>query len=256
MEDIKCIKQNATESGDCGNGWEGWRLGNTLYIEYTGSLEYFFQDPYVPDDLMQIDCWDENMKEEIETLIVSCVSCEGLGLGIALFQGWSNLKRIDILAPNAYYGTIDEAELEKIVPYSSWNVDDHFEDIFFNLKKLTEINMLEKDENCTVDGVIYDKECKTLVFCPRGRQGHFSIPEGVEEIDAFAFRDCRNLTSVTIPNSVKIVDMCAFDGCVNLRLTVPDSVTRIGKDAFENVPHIVYHGPAQSDDNWGAKSRN
>lgn len=251
--DYEYIKKNATESGDCGNGWEGWRFGNTLYIEYTGPLEYFFQDPYVPDRLMQIDCWDENMKEEIETLIVSCVSCEGLELGIALFRGWSNLKRIDILAPYAFYGMIDEAELD---PYSSWNDDDHFEEMFSGLKKLTQINMLEKDENCTVDGVIYDKECKTLVFCPRGRQGHFSVPEGVETIDSVAFSDCRNLTSVTIPNSVKKIGLCAFDGCVNLRLTVPGSATRIGKYAFENVPHIVYHGPAQSDNNWGAKSRN
>ena len=154
------------------------------------------------------------------------------------------------------YYSFDEAELEKIEPYSSWNVDDHFEEMFSGLKKLTQINMLEKDENCSVDGVIYDKECKTLVFCPRGRQGHFSIPEGVEEIDSFAFRNCRNLTSVTIPNSVKKIGWCAFDGCVNLRLTVPGSATRIGKYAFKNVPHIVYHGPAQSDDNWGAKKRN
>ena len=41
-----------------------------------------------------------------------------------------------------------------------------------------------------------------------------------------------------------------------LRLQIPDSVTEIGEDAFLDVPHIIYNGPAQSKDNWGALSRN
>ena len=257
MEDIKCIKQNATESGDCGNGWEGWRRGNTLYIEYTGPLEYSFQDPYVPDYLMQIDCWDAAIKTETEILIIGNASYVGLSLGVGVFSGWSNLKRIDILTPYVHYGILDDSDPEE--DHYAWNSEDHFVDLLGDLPNLEAVNILEleeDDDNMSEDGIIYDKECKTLLFCPRGRQGHFSIPEGVEEIDAFAFWKCRNLTSVTIPNSVKKIDMCAFDGCVSLRLTVPDSVTRIGKDAFEDVPHILYHGPAQSDDNWGAKKRN
>lgn len=250
--DCEYIKKNATQSGDCGNGWEGWRLGTTLYIEYTGPLDCFDGDSYVPDYLLEIICWDAAIKTETETLIIGNTSYVGLGLGIGLFSGWINLKRIDIFVPNAYYGVIDEAELD---PYSSWNMNDHFDDIFSDLEKLTEINILETaDDNRSVDGVIYDKERKNLLFCPRGRQGHFSIPAGVETIEAFAFSDCRNLTSITIPGSVNEIGICAFDGCVNLSLTVPDSVTRIGSSAFKKVPHITYHGPAQSDDKWGAMS--
>ena len=49
----------------------------------------------------------------------------------------------------------------------------------------------------------------------------------------------------------------AFNGCDRLEeLIIPNSVTEIGRFAFVRVPHITYHGPAKSDDNWGAKSRN
>lgn len=256
MVDIKFIKQNATESGDCGNGWKGWRLGNTLYIEYSGPLGRLGSGlPYVPVELMELICWDEKIKAETEILMIGNASYCEVGLGISLFRGWSNLKRIDILTPDVYYGTLEESDPEE--DYSTWNMQNHFDDLLEGLPNLEAVNIIEEDNAVTSeDGIIYDKECKTLLFCPRGRQGHLIIPGGVEVIDAYAFADCQYLTGVAIPNSVKEIDMCAFDGCVSLRLTVPDSVTRIGKHAFKNVPHIIYHGPARLDDNWGALSRN
>ena len=255
MKNIYFIKQNATESGDCGNGWEGWRLGNTLYIDYTGPLRFLGGEYFLPDDLRQIDFWDENLKAEIDTLIIGTESLTELGLGLGLFRNWSNLKRIDVLASNVYYGTLEESDPEE--DYSTWNIQNHFDDLLETLPDLQAVNIIGEDVNVTSeDGIIYDKERKTLLFCPRGKMGHFIIPDGVVIIEAFAFNDCRRLTNVTIPNSVNEIDICAFDGCVSLRLNIPDSVTRIGKHAFANVPHISYHGLAQSDDNWGAKSRN
>lgn len=61
-----------------------------------------------------------------------------------------------------------------------------------------------------------------------------TIPDGVTEIGGWAFEDCTGLTSVTIPNSVMKIGFLAFDG----------------------VNCVIYHGPAKSDDNWGAKSMN
>lgn len=81
------------------------------------------------------------------------------------------------------------------------------------------------------------------------------IPDGITEINNFAFENCRGLTSVTIPDSVtKIGDKAfyfcngltsitipnsvteidsAFGGCTGLTsITIPDSVTTIGDAAF------------------------
>lgn len=46
----------------------------------------------------------------------------------------------------------------------------------------------------------------------------------------------------------------AFAGCIHVKqLHIPDTVVKIGKDAFLDVPCILYNGSDHSDDNWGAK---
>ena len=40
------------------------------------------------------------------------------------------------------------------------------------------------------------------------------IENGVTNIGAGAFEECKNLTSVTIPNSVTSINYDAFDGCI------------------------------------------
>lgn len=63
--------------------------------------------------------------------------------------------------------------------------------------------------------------------------------------------------SIRIPDGVTEIGKRAFAGCIEvISLVIPETVVKIGEDAFKDVPHIIYHGPAQSDDNWGAKSRN
>lgn len=84
-----------------------------------------------------------------------------------------------------------------------------------------------------------------------------TIPKGVKKIGEWAFAGCERLSSVLLTEGLEEIGSCAFKNCRNLRyIKIPDSVTEIGEDAFEGVSHIVYHGPAQSEDNWGAKSRN
>ena len=51
-----------------------------------------------------------------------------------------------------------------------------------------------------------------------------------------AFRECKNLTSITIPNSVTSIGKSAFYNCANLTsITIPNSVTSIGDEAFFNI---------------------
>ena len=82
----------------------------------------------------------------------------------------------------------------------------------------------------------------TVVSCPDTYSGIVSIPEkvnykgknySVTVIDKSAFKDCCDLTSVTIPNSVTSIDVGAFSGCSGLTsVTIPTSVTYIGASAF------------------------
>ena len=60
-----------------------------------------------------------------------------------------------------------------------------------------------------------------------------TIPDNVTTIGDYAFRDCSSLTSVVIPDSVTTIGEYAFRDCSSLTsVVIPDSVTTIGDAAF------------------------
>ncbi len=57
---------------------------------------------------------------------------------------------------------------------------------------------------------------------------------GGQSIDARAFENCKNLTSVALPGSITSIGSSAFYNCIGLSIiTIPDSVTSIGNNAFD-----------------------
>ena len=107
----------------------------------------------------------------------------------------------------------------------------------------------------SVDGVLFDKSQTTLIQCPGGKTGSYTIPNSVTnlsdafrfcdyltritipdtvvKIESYTFQDCVSLTNVTIPGSVTRIGGAAFTGCISLiGLTIPNSVTSIGDNAF------------------------
>jgi hypothetical protein len=56
------------------------------------------------------------------------------------------------------------------------------------------------------------------------------VQSGVTSVDGF--KDCKNLTSVTLPNTIESIEPYAFSGCGFSSITIPNSVNRIGFGAF------------------------
>ncbi|MGP8199004.1 MAG: leucine-rich repeat domain-containing protein [Limisphaerales bacterium] len=83
--------------------------------------------------------------------------------------------------------------------------------------------------------MLFDQSQATLIRCPGGLGGSYTIPASVTSIAQDAFEHCGGLTSVTIPASVTNIGDWAFFICGSLTsVTIPASVTSIGDWAFYN----------------------
>ncbi len=118
---------------------------------------------------------------------------------------------------------------------------------FGNSRKIAEFEVDESNPYiCDVDGVLYTKDMKTLLFYPPARdiitetdsEGNevstisYVIPEGVETIRSKAFYKCYEITEITLPSTVKAIEEKAFFRCNLNEIELPDGLEFIGKDAF------------------------
>lgn len=81
-----------------------------------------------------------------------------------------------------------------------------------------------------------------LSNAPRSYEGYVTIPSmfsyygktyNVTRIGRYAFRNCQELYSVTIGDNVKVIEMAAFENCTSLFIvTIPDGVEVIRESAF------------------------
>lgn len=99
---------------------------------------------------------------------------------------------------------------------------------------LEEMNISPEHEKfCSVDGVIYDKDMKSVIFCPVGRKKEYTMPDTVENIYSYAFNGCKSLTKVTISPGVEEINSYSFYYCEIDTVVVPEGVTKLGTWAFE-----------------------
>lgn len=124
-----------------------------------------------------------------------------------------------------------------------------------NNQRLQEFAVDEENEYFTaVDGILFTKDMKTIVYYPNAKGVTFSkygdvqnrdsskddfneisyvIPDGVETISSKAFYKCYYIDHITIPDSVTRIEEKAFHHCESMQeIDVPANLEFIGKDAF------------------------
>lgn len=174
------------------------------------------------------------------------------------FPDSSSIKEVTV--PDEYQGT----PVTKIADFAAVNIESievinigkNVKEIgnwaFENNQNLKTFNVSEDNPYfCDVDGVLFTKDMKVLLFYPLARDAEikeetnengekseiksieYSIPEGVETIRTKAFYKCRSLTAITIPETIKTIEEKAFFRCGSLgNIELPSSLEIIGKDAF------------------------
>ncbi len=133
-----------------------------------------------------------------------------------------------------YYAFDDAKTVKSIkVPASNIGFSILNSSTFLNSSTLESVEVDSKDYYISsVDGVVYDKEKKTLIFCPQGKTS-VKVPDGVQTIGDGSFYGCKNLKSVSLPNSLKKIGFNAFQECDSLTsVNIPEHVTEIEENAF------------------------
>lgn len=134
------------------------------------------------------------------------------------FHGCSSLKSVNI--PNGVteigrWLFKDCSSLESITIHE--DVESIDEAVFMGCKSLKRIDVDEGNPCfCSVDGVLFSADQKTLIYLPTGGRTEYTIPEGVKEIGPYACADCGNVT-LTFPKSLKAIgehgDSWCYEDC-------------------------------------------
>lgn len=200
---------------------------------------------------------------------------EGLFYGAGSLQSVSIPNGVSAIGNNAFYGC---ASLEEItIPGSVLSIGNTaFQDcsnlsfveifsglesfgsnVFKNCTSLTEIYILDtvttigsnafatggdvdlslSEDNLSfnlIDGVLFDSSMKTLISFPSNRTGEYTVPDGVTTILDGVFTGSA-ITKITLPNSITSIGVNAFKDCKNLtEVVLPERLTFIGSYAFQN----------------------
>lgn len=93
------------------------------------------------------------------------------------------------------------------------NVQEITNNIFYGCKTLKEIKVSKENSHYfSQDGVLFERETKTLLSYPAGKEDTvYTIPQGVESVFTHAFATyAGNLKTVELPSSIKAIGMYAF----------------------------------------------
>ena len=124
---------------------------------------------------------------------------------------------------------------------------------FVNLRALEKFVVDEKNESfCAVDGILYTKDMKTLLCCPKAYKENkeFTVPESVEVISRSAFSDCK-FEKIFLPEGLKRIESMAFLKAEALKeiisykgdetyASLPEGLEFIGTDAFNYASGLTY----------------
>jgi len=122
---------------------------------------------------------------------------------------------------------------------------------FDGLENLEAINVANGNQYYkSIDGIVYDKDGREMLYCPRGKSGDLTVPEGVEDIDSGALNSCNKLTTITFSKTLYSFNNYDFTEMASLKaINVPaenesyvskDGIL-YGKDYDDNDREYLYH---------------
>jgi len=148
------------------------------------------------------------------------------------YVAFGNDSKLQIIGDFAFKGCgkLEHFELPKEVEYFNGSA-------LIGTTLLKNIEVRKGNKNFTSEnGILFNKTKSTIVAYPAGRNGEYSIPKSVQTIGTCAFAYAK-IKSVDL-NGVQTIGGSAFQ-CSQLEsLVIPDSVTKMGEQAFANCYYL------------------
>lgn len=150
------------------------------------------------------------------------------------FRGCNSV--VEVVIPNGVetiYGDafMNCANLSKI--YFPKSIKNIYGNPVSDCDKLTEIQVDPANTSFKViNGLLLNRSGDTLVACPSGKTS-VTIPEGVTSIGLSAFKGCDKLQTIQLPETLQTIAPFAFRNCSGIsNVTIPDNTTTIKTGAF------------------------
>lgn len=161
-----------------------------------------------------------------------------------VFNGCNNLSSITIpstvttIGANAFQSCTSLTTVN--IPASVTNIGGA---VFMYCDHLQAINVsADNPSYSSINGVFYDKAKTRLMQYPAASTATSCvIPEGVTTVNAYAFYNSVNLTSISIPSTLTTLGTAAFSGCKNWEgsVVLPNAMTSIPNDAFRGCEKLT-----------------
>ena len=104
---------------------------------------------------------------------------------------------------------------------------------FAGCELLQSISVEENNNNFSAsNGVLYDKAGTTLLLCPGGKEGSYTLPRRTTKIAESAFKDCKKITELILPSGLTTIGGKAFSGMNLTNIEIPAELERLSPDAF------------------------
>jgi hypothetical protein len=200
---------------------------NDFYI-VNGKLIHYYGNSaeiIIPDSVTEIG---ENAfcgRSEITSVTIPDTV---ISIDNSAFEFVDNLTSVTIpasvtqIGENCFYGCTNLADISILSPLVSIGAE------AFSETRWLKVTQMHNDLIVLNHNVIDGTACKGIV----------EIPEGITSIADGAFT-YGAITEITLPDTVSHIGKCAFYICGNLKkITIPDSITSIGEHAFFRTPWL------------------